>query len=384
MERTRDDILGDILSRIADELNITDTMYAKAVASYNAVGKWIGDGIDYSVTIMPQGSMNLGTVVKPLDDRDDYDIDLVCLLEDGQGLSAKSVKHIVGNRLKENKTYAEKLDKEGKRCWTMQYDEFHMDILPCIPEPEKFASPYATQIDLTDKNKELNIYTFKPSNPSAYHDWFLDKARPKAAFIANSKAAAKATEIKPVPSQAARLKTPLQKAIQLLKRHRDVYFIDRQECAPISVIITTLAALASPHEDNFFYALRTVLSNMERFIETRATGYWIPNPVMPAENFAERWNVKHQLPQAFFEWLNVARRDFLEATSSLCGLDEYAKHFKKILCQQPVERAFNKLGSYVRSERESGNLSFCGLASGLAVSSSAVGHKVLPHTFFGQ
>ena len=41
---TEENLLGMVLSRIADELNISDTMYDKAVSSYEAVGKWIGDG----------------------------------------------------------------------------------------------------------------------------------------------------------------------------------------------------------------------------------------------------------------------------------------------------------------------------------------------------
>jgi len=60
--------LGQMLSKIADELNITPTMQQKAISSYEAVGKWIGEGLDYNVRIMPQGSMNLGTVIKPIDD----------------------------------------------------------------------------------------------------------------------------------------------------------------------------------------------------------------------------------------------------------------------------------------------------------------------------
>jgi len=79
--------LGTLLSRIADELNITQTMQEKAIKSYTAVGQWLGDGIPYDVKIMPQGSMNLGTVIRPIDDRDDYDMDLVCLLRNGQKLS---------------------------------------------------------------------------------------------------------------------------------------------------------------------------------------------------------------------------------------------------------------------------------------------------------
>ncbi len=122
----KEKILGTLLSSIADEINITPTMQDKAVSSYTAVGKWIGDGVDYDVKIMPQGSMNLGTVIKPIDDRDDYDMDLVCLLKNGRYLPLKDIKNLVGDRLKENATYGQKLEKEGKRCWTMQYDVFHM------------------------------------------------------------------------------------------------------------------------------------------------------------------------------------------------------------------------------------------------------------------
>ena len=46
-----------LLDKIADEINISDAMRDKAVSSYQAVGKWIGDGMDWDVEIMPQGSM---------------------------------------------------------------------------------------------------------------------------------------------------------------------------------------------------------------------------------------------------------------------------------------------------------------------------------------
>ena len=108
-------------------------MQEKAIKSYTAVRQWLGDGIPYDVKIMPQGSMNLGTVIRPIDDRDDYDMDLVCLLRNGQKLSLLEIKNMVGNRLKEHKLYNRLLEKEVKRCSTMQYEEFHMDILPCVP-----------------------------------------------------------------------------------------------------------------------------------------------------------------------------------------------------------------------------------------------------------
>lgn len=380
---SKEELLGKILSRIADELNITDTMYKKAVSSYEAVGEWLGEGLDYSVRIMPQGSMNLGTVVRPLNDKDDYDIDLVCLLEDGKGLSARKVKTLVGDRLKEHEIYKDKLDEEGKRCWTMQYDEFHMDILPCIPRKDEFVQPGQTSIDLTDKNKKLDSYSYRPSDPAAFHDWFVDKARPLI-DLANSRFAARATEIKPVPSNASEMKTPLQKAIQLLKRHRDVLFINDQKNAPISVIITTLAAQACPHETNVYVALKTILERMEDFVEFRDGKYWVSNPVMPEENFAEKWNEDASKRLAFVNWCRRAYSDFVEATASFEGLDEYSTHFREKLKPEPVDRAFKYFGESAREAREKGALRLVGLTAGLSTASASAGKAVAAHTFFGR
>jgi len=295
-------------------------------------------------------------------------------------LSAESVKHQVGNRLKENKVYAEKLDSEGKRCWTMQYDEFHMDILPCVPHKVPFVQPGQTAIDLTDKNKNIGAYEFKPSDPAAYHDWFVSKARPFIA-LANSRFAAKATEIKPVPANASRLKTPLQKAIQLLKRHRDVYFRDNGSVAPISIVITTLAAEACPHETNVYIALGKILEGMPNLIEKRGALYWVQNPVMPDENFAEKWNVEPEKRQAFYDWCEKAKADLI-SVASCTGLDELAVHYKKVLMPEPVERAFRRFGDDALKARERGALRVVGLTTGLSIAATA-GKPVAAHSFYG-
>ena len=166
--------LGDLLSRIADELNITPEMHEKAVRGYETVGEWLSKGIPYDVKISPQGSMNLGTVVRPISDADEYDVDLVCLLKNGSSLPLSRVKSLVGDRLKEHGAYKDKLGKEGKRCWTLQYEEFHMDILPCVPKGPYYIEPWLTAITLTHKNI-LGTYEPRYSDPYAYHAWFEEQ-----------------------------------------------------------------------------------------------------------------------------------------------------------------------------------------------------------------
>ena len=159
--------------------------------------------------------------------------------------------------------------------------------------------------------------------------------------------------------------------------------MNRQEDAPISIIITTLAAQTCPHECNVYIALKSIVEGMDRFIEKRNDGFWVPNPVLPNENFAEKWNRHPDKRQAFATWLARAKADFVDNPLTAKGLDELAKLFKVNLGDAPVTRAFSSLGESVRIFRESGSLHLTGLTSGLAIGATASGTVVRPHTFYG-
>lgn len=382
MLNDREVALGNLLSQIADELNITPTMQDKAIRSYEAVGKWIGDGVDYDVKIMPQGSMNLGTVIRPIDDSDDYDMDLVCLLKNGSYLSLSEIKNLVGDRLKENAVYKEKLEPEGKRCWTMQYDEFHMDILPCVPKNQYFVEPHLTAIKLTDKRTD-GTYQERYSNPYAYHNWFENQMKDillieKRAFAAQNK-----TEISKVPTY--RMRTPLQKTIQLLKRHRDICFQSDDKNKPISIIITTLAALAYNGENNVYEALCNIIKNMPTFIQNRDGIYWVENPVMPEENFAEKWAINPSKRIAFFKWLTRAMKELIENPLELYGINTISEKLSLCLGEAPVHRALKSLGDKAHFERAAGNLYINGLSGGITTQKPSNGTgRIKEHTFFGK
>lgn len=125
------DQISRILEDIAKTLDISPSDYQRAVDSYLAVGKWLQDGYEEAYpdsttepSIYLQGSMRLGTVVRPLRDGKDsnFDVDMVCeLCAEKSETSPGVVKAQVGDRLKANATYCEKLDDEGKRCWTIEY-----------------------------------------------------------------------------------------------------------------------------------------------------------------------------------------------------------------------------------------------------------------------
>lgn len=373
--------LNTILIKIAMEISITQKMLDEAIDSYEAVGKWLGSGIEYDVRITPQGSMNLGTTIKPISDKDDYDIDLVCMLENGQQLASIDIKNIVGKRLMEHKIYRDKIlaEGEGKRCWKMQYNSFHMDILPCVPRI-LYNEPNFTDIRLTHKISS-SVYEDRFSNPYGYKKWFemrminvLEKE--KESFAVRNK-----MEIKDVPT--FRVKTPLQIAIQLLKRHRDIYFQD-DENAPISIIITTLAAKAYNGKENVYEAIAEILNHMRDFIEIRNGVYWVQNPVMSEENFADKWQQYPERKEAFFDWLMKAREDFIINPLKVNGLNALSSIFKKSLGEAPVKRAFNSYGDDMLKARNEGNLYSTGLTTGLSTKETVGATKVKGHTFFGE
>ena len=112
--------LNIIFSKLADELNISEAMGKRAVSGYENVGSWLdSDDFATQTVVYPQGSFALGTVIKPLsggDEEHEYDIDLVCYMPEMENSTAKEVKTSVGERLREHKGHANRLDDEGKRC----------------------------------------------------------------------------------------------------------------------------------------------------------------------------------------------------------------------------------------------------------------------------
>jgi len=197
--------------------------------------------VTFDPDVHPQGSFRYGTVIRLLLKEEEYDLDLVCtLLELSKDvLSQQDVKDLVGQEIK---AYAESNGRrepvrEKRRCWRLDYADdvsFHMDILPALPDDDAFKASLvrmgvpkelaAHAIAITDREHPLftEIQNDWPrSNPKGYAQWFESRMRSAAqARTETLVLEAKYASIDDVP--AFEWKTPLQRAIQLLKRHRDV------------------------------------------------------------------------------------------------------------------------------------------------------------------
>jgi len=86
--------LNESFEKLSELLDIPESRYKQAVERYQAIGGWLAREestiAKYDLKIYPQGSFLLGTIVKPITDIEDYDIDLVCELDLTKKKSVKS------------------------------------------------------------------------------------------------------------------------------------------------------------------------------------------------------------------------------------------------------------------------------------------------------
>ena len=370
------EIINEIYENIAEELNISDSVFENAKRSYKALGEFLENNIEYPVEVYPQGSMNLGTLIKPIGDDDDYDLDAVCKIHNNFD-SPKDLKELVGNALNKSERYKKMLADEGKRCWTLNYSDdshFHMDILPSIPN------------NITDKSikithKENNSYKYMVSNPEAYADWFdklQENERRNLYRIKNRQFSNKVEDLRNFG-----IRTTLQKAIQILKRHRDIQYAnatdEERECKPISIIITTLVGKMYSGNESILDLIDKFCTSYEEYIEIDSNGnYVIPNPVNKNENFADKWKIYPERQEAFFNWVENLKYDLITNNFMIFDdITEKTNYLKKVFGNKTITNVFEKRNSSM-SER------YIDRKNIATITANKTDTKVKEHTFFGK
>ncbi|CAG5077575.1 nucleotidyltransferase domain-containing protein [Parvicella tangerina] len=393
---------NDILGHLVETLDLTESQYTEAENRYKAVGNWLqkeGSPLaPYTPEVLPQGSFRLGTMIRPLDDTDTYDIDLVCKLNEAPThYTQRNIKHSVGNRLKNNADYKRMLQPESQFCWTLKYADgtrFLMDIIPAVPDSMRrklFSEHMAEnlwQSALRTTDNESEYYdsndheNWPKANPVGYAEWFKLQIQ---TFENKRKMFAESVKMKIEEVPDWRVKTPLQRAIQILKRHRDIMFMN-DDNKPVSIIITTLAAKAYSQEDNIYDALLQVLDNMKSHISEKYSEKHnrlircVENPVNPEENFADMWAEYPKREEIFYEWLEKAKVDITNAISK-SGLHNIQESLEKSFGNKDVIKAFSNYGDSLLEQRESGNLK---MAAGTGLLGSTGRTSVKQHQNFGK
>jgi hypothetical protein len=350
---------NSILQLVLSEIEIPRTYYEKAAARHRSLGEWFcrpESGIAaFSPVVVPQGSFRYGTVVRPVVATQKYDLDNVTTLQiEKTRMSQKDLKNLYGAEIRAYAAAHNMTDpiEEHNRCWRLFYADafsFHLDSLPCVPEDRLAVEAIvaagvplqlaALAVAITDKRhphyERISSALFS-SNPRGFADWFEECARSWA--LPHLRELVKGhfyAQVEDVP--AYEFKTPLQQAIQILKRHRDVMFRTSPKLAPISMIITNLAAHAYEGEPDLYLALTNIVDKMPRFVRSEQPR--VPNPANPAEDYADKWSRDSSLERSFWRWHTQVRADLkkLETVGMAETLaDEVARTFGVLLSEEQL------------------------------------------------
>jgi len=349
---------NDILSIIA-RLDISPTMYSNAVEKYNNITNFISDcGID--AVMYPQGSFAIGTVVRPSakDHSASYDLDFICQIRGNRtNYTPSELRKKIENALTSSDVYGGRLEVYDE-CFTIEYADingvgFKIDIVPATDEsyenkirlmkesktPELINTAIAIPKYISERN-----YEWMTNNPKGFRTWFEKINEP---FLFSSRTAFRQrlfeenkhiySSVEEIPRELER--SALQRVIQILKYHRDIYYSkikDGDEIKPISAIINVVVAQISlqyiPNCTVFellefvlnelnIYAQQQQLTQEEftkafgnRTIFSRPEGMWyIPNPANPEDNLANKWNQDSRIPVYFFRWVKTVKSDLIDS-----------------------------------------------------------------------
>ncbi len=349
-----------IINEVAGGLDIPDSAYQTAKKRYDDLGEWFhrkeAHCFNFDPHVYPQGSFRLGTVIRPLSEDEEYDLDLGCRLRAKVTKATHTqmqLKELVGQDLedyRQARNIKEQME-EMHRCWRLKYADdmqFHLDSVPSIPEGltrkqviveammragvgERLARAVTEHTGaITDNRHPLYAVItddWRISNSEGYARWFESRMKLAQRLLEGRALAANKAQVDELPIY--QWKSPLQRCVQILKRHRDVMYADNADSKPISVILTTLAARAYQGETEVDAALDRILNTMGSLVNQTVPR--VPNPVNPAEDFADRWGepkYKHlRLEQNFWVWLEQAKADF-KTLANCRDVDTLIRHVK--------------------------------------------------------
>ena len=239
---------------LRDEVNLNPSRLDRLETAVGGVNDYLKNNLPGYQKVEKQGSYALGTLIKPVDDNDEYDADIQIVMNPNSKWEPKDYIHQVNRTLSGNKTYADKL-RLKTRCVTVDYaGDFHLDVVPRVTIEGKHY--VCNRID----NR------WEPTDGNGFRDWFNDKNRLTGGN--------------------------LKRVVRLLKHLRD----HKNSFRAKSILLTTLAGNTIKTTDEgtegvstVADTLETVLSRMNDYLQRHPNMPEIKNPVLQSENFNRHW-----------------------------------------------------------------------------------------------
>jgi len=322
----------------------------------------------YDLSLEPQGSVSYGVPVRPIERKhSEHDVDLLLTVKAREGeFGSDELHREVGNQLRSKYRAIMSPIRYG---WQLDYAEterFHFDIIAAIPTRHAGQEMVA----VTDwKSRD-----WKPSNPIGFRDGILQAAARLPLIdgqgehlLLNSRmntANAKEVIVVPLPENTP-MKMPLQRAIQLTKRYREVWFSRRGKLLQKtpSIILTTILWQAyerfvlGKKFSSIFAVLETLASHLDdtTILNIQVDGYNrvtynLPNPTVSGENLVKRWNEPERAKEAedYFMWVKDYQA-FVRSLTRIRGLNWLQPLLSEALGSELVDPVFKRMTEAVRS-----------------------------------
>ena len=279
---------------LRDHVNINQSRLDQLHGSVDAVTNYLKNNLHGYQRMEPQGSLALMTIIKPVKEYDEFDADIQVVMNPNPKWEPKDYLQELYDTLKENKTYADKLELKT-RCVRIKYaGDFHMDLVPRITE-----SGHHYIFNRVENEKEI-------TDGDGYREWFNAKSR-----ITGGN---------------------LKRVVRLLKFHRN----HKRTYSAASILLTTLVGETIRESDKGTEAVRTtadtlvtVLTRMDKLLQKHPFMPVIRNPVLPEEEpLTRHWDQRKyaNFRKRVNAHANIAR-DALKKKSPEKAIAEWKKLF---------------------------------------------------------
>jgi len=357
----------------------------------------------FDLHLTPQGSVALGTAVPPLPRKHgEHDVDLLLKVMAGRtAFTSTELHRRIGDQLRAAYREIMHVLRYG---WQLDYgttERFHFDIIGVIPWVHG-GRPMVAVCDWRETS-------WKESNPEDFIREFLATADklpliedPEYRDLSEGKIAlfncARSVTVDPLPEETL-MKTPLQRGVQFTKRHRDIWFSNRDalDRRTPSIVLTTILWQAYGRFiiGKTFPSIFSVIETMADHIDDSSilqvttdhqgvTRYFLANPTVPGENLVARWNETGREREAveFYAWA----KDFKTLVRSLSkteGMFRLQPMLRDALGKDAVDPVFKRITGAVHPNSDRTRLRFSSSA-GITTSASAAAVPLSFHTFDGS
>jgi hypothetical protein len=363
----------NIILEICSKLQLQPSLYELADERYHTIADTIQDDKAFTqleLRMYPQGSFRLKTTVKPLKGNE-YDLDFVVELPKNSNMTPRQLYDHIYRILSTDGTHNNMLEKKS-RCIRVCYaNDFHIDIMP-----GQAIERSTNEIIVPDR--ELKNW-YHHSNPIGYSEWFENQARTKIEYILKSQRIQCSAE--PIEEQeiASHLE-PLRRAVQLIKRYRDIY-CDKNNTEPVrSIVLCTLMGYTSTEFTNEMSIMMDFCRYVNGKIATsNGEPFEVRNPVVD-EVLTEKWVEDKQNYKDFVNMMKALTDDLDRLNKDVTNASAI-KQLQIMFGETITNDAVKKNAERLNKARLAGTVTVG--ATGMLNATKAVA-SVKKNTFYGE